>query len=257
MVLGARASDPPQSDPAVHPRRPGLDGDAGELAVPVRLERISPSCSGTARRRQGPVANDPAVVEPTLSQARMVADGEELRRLAARALRQRARSRAGPLLGLAHRPGAGAPASRLAARLHRHGPDDAGSQNERLGYDWALQAARADHNDAAIEQLLAIAPYPRADGSELGRADLRARANPWVSITRVIHYGAGRTSTRGRRRARLAPTLAQDQSGARDRRVASSPTTPRQERSIRRTRSASRCPRRLLPAMMAYDVRGA
>jgi pimeloyl-ACP methyl ester carboxylesterase len=41
----------------------------------------------------------------------------------------------------------------------------AGPENERLGYEWALQQARAAHDERAVEELEAIAPYPRADGT--------------------------------------------------------------------------------------------
>lgn len=38
-------------------------------------------------------------------------------------------------------------------------------ENERLGYEFALQAAREAGNDAAVAELSAIAPYPKPDGT--------------------------------------------------------------------------------------------
>ncbi|MBO9706606.1 MAG: alpha/beta hydrolase [Caulobacter sp.] len=38
-------------------------------------------------------------------------------------------------------------------------------EGEKIGYDFALQAAKADHNGEAVRELEAIAPYPEADGA--------------------------------------------------------------------------------------------
>jgi len=179
------------------------------------------------------VANDPATVEPTITQARMVADGEEL----VAWLRQHYDKRKVFVLG--HSWG-----SIIGLELARRHPDWLhayigmgqiidGRDNERLGYDWALQAARADHNDAAVKQLLAIAPYPRADGTV--SVDQIITQREWV-----IHYGG---LTWGR------PDFDYAQDAAKF-----SPDYTRQELSPEKGIGES-LPR-LLPAMMAYDVRG-
>jgi pimeloyl-ACP methyl ester carboxylesterase len=38
-------------------------------------------------------------------------------------------------------------------------------ENERLGYEFALRAAREAGNDEAVKELAAIAPYPKSDGT--------------------------------------------------------------------------------------------
>ena len=178
------------------------------------------------------VANDPATVEPTLTQARMVADGEEL----VAWLRDHYDKR--KIFVLGHSWG-----SIIGLELARRHPDWLhayigmgqiidGRDSERLGYDWALQAARADHNDAAVKQLLAIAPYPRADGTV--SVDQIITQREWV-----IHYGG---LTWGR------PDFDYAQDAARF-----SPDYTRQELSPEKGIGES-LPR-LLPAMMAYDVR--
>ena len=179
------------------------------------------------------VANDPASVEPTVTKDRMVADGEEL----VAWLRQHYGKR--KIFVLGHSWG-----SIIGLDLARRHPDWLhayigmgqmiyGRDNERLGYEWALQAARADHNDKAVQQLLAIAPYPRADGTVSVEQIIVQR--DWV-----IHYGG---LTWGR------PDFAYAQDAAK-----LSPDYTRQE--LNPENGIGQSLPRLLPAMMAYDVRG-
>jgi proline iminopeptidase len=179
------------------------------------------------------VANDPAVVTPTLSQARMVADGEEL----VAWLREHYGKQKifvlghswGSIIGLEL-------ARRHPAWLHAYigmGQIVDGRDSERLGYEWALQAARADHNEQAVRQLLALAPYPRADGSV--SVDQILVQREWV-----IHYGG---LTWGR------PDFDYAQDAAKF-----SPDYTRQE--LDPERGIGESLPHLLPAMMAYDVRG-
>ncbi len=179
------------------------------------------------------VANDAATVEPTISQARMVADGEEL----VAWLREHYDKR--KIFVLGHSWG-----SLIGLEVARHHPEwlhayigmgqmISGRENERLGYDWALQAARADHNDQAVRQLQAIAPYPRADGTV--SVDQIIVQREWV-----IHYGG---LTWGR------PDFDYAQDAAKF-----SPDYTRQE--LNPEHGIGQSLPRLLPAMMAYDVRG-
>ena len=179
------------------------------------------------------VANDPASVEPTISQERMVADGEEL----VAWLRTNYGKR--KIFVLGHSWG-----SIIGLELARRHPDWLhayigmgqmiyGRDNERLGYEWALQAARADHNDKAVAQLSAIAPYPRADGTVSVEQILVQR--DWV-----IHYGG---LTWGR------PDFDYAQDAAK-----LSPDYTRQE--LNPEHGIGESLPRLLPAMMSWDVRG-
>jgi len=128
------------------------------------------------------VANDPAVVEPTIALERMVADGEDM----VAWLRSHYGKR--KIFVLGHSWG-----SIMGLEIARRHPDWLhayigmgqmiyGRDNERLGYEWALNAAHVDHNTEAIRQLETIAPYPRADGSVSIEQILVQRQ--WV-----IHYG--------------------------------------------------------------------
>ena len=179
------------------------------------------------------VANDPAVVEPTIAADRMIADGEEL----VAWLREHYGKRKVFVLG--HSWG-----SIIGLELARRHPDWLhayigmgqmihGRDNERLGYEWALQAARADHNDKAVRELVALAPYPRADGTVTVPQIITQRE--WV-----IHYGG---LTWGR------PDFDYAQDAAK-----LSPDYTRKELSPEDGIGES-LPR-LLPAMMAWDVRG-
>jgi len=179
------------------------------------------------------VANDPAVVEPTVTADRMIADGEEL----VAWLREHYGKR--KLFVLGHSWG-----SIIGLELARRHPDWLhayigmgqmiyGRDNERLGWEWALQAARADHNDKAVHELQALAPYPRADGTVTVPQIITQRE--WV-----IHYGG---LTWGR------PDFDYAQDAAKF-----SPDYTRKELSPEDGIGES-LPR-LLPAMMAWDVRG-
>ena len=179
------------------------------------------------------VANDPATVEPTIAKERMVADGEEM----VAWLREHYGKRRIFVLG--HSWG-----SIIGLEVARRHPDWLhayigmgqmiyGRDNERLGYEWALQAAQADHNDKAIAQLRAIAPYPRADGTV--SVDQILVQRDWV-----IHYGG---LTWGR------PDFDYAQDAAKF-----SPDYTRQELSPEHGIGQS-LPR-LLSAMVGYDVRG-
>jgi len=179
------------------------------------------------------VANDPAVVEPTISKERMVADAEEL----VAWLRATYGKRRifvmghswGSLVGLEV-------ARRHPDWLHAYigmGQMIYGRDNERLGYEWALQQARADHNDRAVAQLRALAPYPRADGTVTVDQILVQRE--WV-----IHYGG---LTWGR------PDFDYAQDAAK-----LSPDYSRRE--LNPENGIGESLPRLLPAMVGYDVRG-
>ena len=178
------------------------------------------------------VANDPAVVEPTITQERMVEDGEEL------VAWLRAHYGKRKIFMLGHSWG-----SLLGLEVARRHPDWLhayvgmgqmiyGRDNERLGYEWALEAARADHNDKAVRALEALAPYPRADGSV-------SVAQILVQREWVIHYGG---LTWGR------PDFDYAQDAAKF-----SPDYTRKELSPEDGIGQS-LPR-LLPAMTGYDVR--
>ena len=178
------------------------------------------------------VANDPAVVEPTITQERMVEDGEEL------VAWLRAHYGKRKIFMLGHSWG-----SLLGLEVARRHPDWLhayvgmgqmiyGRDNERLGYEWALKAARADHNDKAVRELEALAPYPRADGSV-------SVAQILVQREWVIHYGG---LTWGR------PDFDYAQDAAKF-----SPDYTRKELSPEDGIGQS-LPR-LLPAMTGYDVR--
>jgi len=178
------------------------------------------------------VANDPQVVGPTIGAERMVSDGEEL----VRWLREHYGKRKifvlghswGTILGLEL-------ARRHPEWLHAYigmGQIIYGRDNERIGYEWALQAARADRNLEAIKALEAIAPYPGADGSTTIEQILIQRQ--WV-----IHYGG---LTWGRRdfdyaldAAKLSPDYTRKELSPEDGIGESLP--------------------RLLPALLAYDAR--
>ena len=179
------------------------------------------------------VANEASRVEPTIAKERMVADGEEL------VAWLRANYGKQKIFVLGHSWG-----SIIGLELARRHPDWLhayigmgqmiyGRDNERLGYEWALNAARADHNAEAVKQLLALAPYPRADGSV--SVDQIIVQRQWV-----IHYGG---LTWGR------PDFDYAQDAAKF-----SPDYTRKELSPE-TGIGESLPR-LLPAMMAWDVRG-
>lgn len=61
-------------------------------------------------------------------------------------------------------------------------------ENERIGFDWTLQRARADHNAQAVRELEAIRPYPGPGAFDIAKMTTERK---WS-----IHYGelvAGRS----------------------------------------------------------------
>lgn len=178
------------------------------------------------------VANDPKVVEPTLGVERMVADSEEV----VQWLREHYGKR--KIIVLGHSWG-----SILGLELARRRPDWLyayvgmgqiiyGRDNERLGYEWALSKARGDGNTDAVKALEAIAPYPRADGTATVEQIITQRQ--WV-----IYYGG---LTWGRHDFNYALDAA-----------TFSPEYTSKELSPEDGVGES-LPR-LLPALLAYDVR--
>jgi len=179
------------------------------------------------------VANDPAVVEPTITAERMIADAEEMTAY----LRTHYGKRRIFVLG--HSWG-----SLMGLELARRHPDWLhayvgmgqmiyGPDAERLGYEWALRRAHDDRNDRAVKELAALAPYPRADGTVTIEQILKQRE--WV-----IHYG-------GLTWGRPDFDFAQDAAKL-------SPDYTRKE--LNPEEGIGESLGKLLPAMMKYDVRG-
>lgn len=179
------------------------------------------------------VANDPKAVEPTIGVDRMVADGEEV----VQWLREHYGKR--KIFVLGHSWG-----SIIGLELARRHPDWLhayvgmgqmiyGRDNERIGYEWALRAARDDGNAEAVKALEGIAPYPRADGS--ATVDQILVQRQWV-----IYYGGLTWRRRDFDYALDAAKL--------------SPDYTRQELSPEDGIGES-LPR-LLSTLLAYDVRG-
>ena len=109
--------------------------------------------------------NDPAVVAPTMTKDRMVADAEEmvayLRKTYGRDKIFVLGHSFGSLVGLSL-------AQRRPEWLYAYigvGQVIAMKHAEKLSYDWTLAQARKAGNAEAIKELTAIAPYPEADGS--------------------------------------------------------------------------------------------
>lgn len=108
--------------------------------------------------------NDPAKVGPTMTLDRMYQDTEEV------AAHLRTRFNKQKIFVVGHSWG-----SILGTMLAQRRPDwlhayvgigqvVAFTDNERVGYEWTLERARADRNAAAIAELTKIAPYPDANG---------------------------------------------------------------------------------------------
>jgi pimeloyl-ACP methyl ester carboxylesterase len=109
--------------------------------------------------------NDPKVVGPTITKERMIEDAEELtawlRKTYARPKIFVMAHSWGTILGMSL-------AQRHPDWLYAYvgvGQMINSQQAEKIGYDFALGAAKADHNATAVKELEAIAPYPSADGS--------------------------------------------------------------------------------------------
>jgi pimeloyl-ACP methyl ester carboxylesterase len=179
------------------------------------------------------VANDPALVEPTITAERMIADAEEMTAWL------RAHFGKKKIFVLGHSWG-----SLMGLELARRHPDwlhayiGMGQMiyspgNERMGYEWAMEQARTAGDQRAVKELEAIAPYPRADGTLTVEQIVKQRE--WV-----IHYGG---LSWGR----------QDFGYVLDAAVFS-PEYTRKELSPEDGIGES-LPR-LLPDMMKYDVRG-
>jgi pimeloyl-ACP methyl ester carboxylesterase len=109
--------------------------------------------------------NDPETVGPTITKERMIEDAEELT-----AWLRKTYDRP-KIFVMAHSWG-----TILGLSLAQRHPDwlyayvGVGQminsrEAEKIGYDFALDAARADHNETAIKELTGIAPYPAADGA--------------------------------------------------------------------------------------------
>lgn len=109
--------------------------------------------------------NDPAAVAPTMTKARMIADAEEMVDYLRKTYAKK------KIFVIGHSWG-----TVLGMELAERKPDalyayiGAGqiinmTQGETAGYAWVLGQAKAAHNDQAIKELEAIAPYPEANGA--------------------------------------------------------------------------------------------
>jgi proline iminopeptidase len=127
-------------------------------------------------------SNDRKVVSPTITVDRMTADGEEV----VQYLRMTYGKEKIFLMGHSWGTFIGLNiAQRHPEWLHAYigmGQAIYGVENERIGYEFALRAATADHNQAAVAALEKIAPYPDADGTI-------PIAKILVQRQWVIHYG--------------------------------------------------------------------
>jgi pimeloyl-ACP methyl ester carboxylesterase len=108
--------------------------------------------------------NDPRAIEPTLTPDRMVQDAEELTDYLRKTYGRE------KIFVFGHSWG-----TYLGLRLAQQRPEwlyayvGAGQMidfaaQERAGYAWVLDKAKADGNAPAVKELEAIAPYPEADG---------------------------------------------------------------------------------------------
>ena len=126
--------------------------------------------------------NDPAAIGPTLTEDRMVADAEEL------VAYLRSAYHRDKIFVLGHSWG-----SVLGLRLAQEKPEwlyayvGVGQiinmrEGETVGYQFTLDAAKADHNAAALAELNGIAPYPNPDGSlPFAKVNVQRKWN--------VHYG--------------------------------------------------------------------
>ncbi len=157
-------------------------------------------------------ANDMTAVAPTINVERMILDGEEM------VSHLRTHYNQSKIFVLGHSWGSViglALAQRHPDWLHAYigmGQVIHGRSNERVGYEWAVQRARADGNAEALTQLQAIAPYPPSDRVVTPREILTQRR--WVN-----HYGGlswGRTGLEYEQNAaRLSPSYSDPDLAAR------------------------------------------
>lgn len=152
-------------------------------------------------------ANDPALVAPTMTRARMLADAEEM----VAWLRQEFGKRRIFVMG--HSWG-----SSLGIELARRHPDwlhayigmgqiTDSPESERRGWRFALDAARADGNAQAVRELEALAPYA-APGAPVPLKDLYLQRK-WLG-----HYGGAVYNRRGFDAESAAVRLAPEYSDA-------------------------------------------
>jgi pimeloyl-ACP methyl ester carboxylesterase len=135
-------------------------------------------------------ANDPAVVAPTMTRERMIADSEEM---VAWLRGEFGKDRIfvlghswGSYLGLEL-------AQRRPEWLHAYigiGQISNAPESERRGWAWTLQQARADGNAEAVAELNALAPY--AQGSTPVPLDALFKQRRWLN-----HYGGMVHNRRG------------------------------------------------------------
>lgn len=133
------------------------------------------------------LANDPAKIKPTLSKAQMISDTEEVVRYL------RATYHKDKIFVLGHSWGSILGLS-LAAKhpewLYAYigiGQVIDSQANEREGYEAALKAAEAAHNETAIKELRAIAPYPEPDGTI--KLDKINTERKWSVVFGGLTYG--------------------------------------------------------------------
>jgi pimeloyl-ACP methyl ester carboxylesterase len=135
-------------------------------------------------------ANDPAVVAPTMTRERMIADSEEM---VAWLRREFGKERIfvlgqswGSYLGLEL-------AQRRPEWLHAYigiGQISNAPESERRGFAWTLQQARTDGNAEAVAELEALAPY--AQGNQPVPLEKLFKQRKWLN-----HYGGMVHNRRG------------------------------------------------------------
>jgi len=135
-------------------------------------------------------ANDPAVVAPTMTRERMIADSEEM---VAWLRREFGKERIfvlgqswGSYLGLEL-------AQRRPGWLHAYigiGQISNAPESERRGFAWTLQQAREDGNAEAVAELEALAPY--AQGNQPVPLEKLFKQRKWLN-----HYGGMVHNRRG------------------------------------------------------------
>jgi pimeloyl-ACP methyl ester carboxylesterase len=127
--------------------------------------------------------NDPKVLAPTMTLDRYRDDAIELIQLLARRYGQR------KVILMGHSWGSAvglAVAARRPDLLHAYvgvGQAIDWRENERVGLAWALEQARAHHNEQAVRELEALKPYPDSGPFTIEKADAwRKWAIGWGSL---------------------------------------------------------------------------